>query len=124
MVLFKKISQIRLMLLGVIAIGTGFLVLLLGHHYLFAVFGMIILTLGEMMFIPVSQNIIYQNADEELKGHYTGIYQAIFSIALVLSPLLGTFSLNFDPSGKFLWISAFLLCLMPLCIALLFFRKK
>ena len=77
-----------------------------------------------MLFMPVSQNVIYQNAREELKGYYLGIYQALSAIAAIASPFLGGIALKLNTSGFVLWGGSFLLGAIPICSYFILRNKR
>jgi MFS family permease len=116
----KKLDQITVMLIGEVTIGVGFFMLLFGDNYSLSLLSMLVLTFGEMLFIPTVQNIVYQRAPEKAKGHYMGVYQAIYASTQLFAPLLGGAALASDFSGRLLWTAAVLFCLVPLVLRLLF----
>lgn len=112
--LFKNFSQPLIMTIGCFLIGFGLFIMLFGHSYILALLSTVIWTFGEMMFMPVSQNIVYRHAADHLKGHYMGIYQALYSTTLLLGPVYSTFLLRLDIQGTILWSSLLILCSIPL----------
>ncbi len=118
----KHYSQTFIMTVGIFLIGLGFFMLIFGRSYSLAVISMVVITIGEMMFMPISQNIIYQKAKEELKGYYMGLYQALYSITLIVSPFLGSMLLKINPNGQVLWTISLVICVLPL-LAYLLFKK-
>lgn len=119
---FKSISQPFLMVMGSFVLGIGFFILLFSHHFWLAILSTVIITLGEMMFMPVSQNVVFQNAKEGTQGYHMGIYQTLCSIALIVSPFLGSLALKINPQGVLLWSISLGLCTLPL--AIYFYLRK
>lgn len=109
----KSFRPVHVMNVGAILMGGGFLLLIFGHSYWLAVISLIILTFGEMLFVPTSQTIAYQAAPENNRGYYMGIYQAIYASTFIFAPLLGTIALNLSAQGYVLWIACMILCLLP-----------
>jgi MFS family permease len=116
--IFKNISQIILMCIGSAVMGLGFFLLLGGQSYTIAVVSMLIITIGEMLFIPVSQNLIYQSAPEGLKGYYMGIYQALYALTIMLTPLFSSFALAYNANGMLLWSSSLIISLIPIALCI------
>ena len=110
----KAMNQLLLMCIGSLIMGFGFLTLLFGNGFIAAVISLLLWTFGEMLFMPVSQTLVYQKASDNLKGYYMGIYQALFSIAVMVSPLFGSFALHINSNGILLWLSCFILCALPI----------
>ncbi|OGT31999.1 MAG: hypothetical protein A3E87_10635 [Gammaproteobacteria bacterium RIFCSPHIGHO2_12_FULL_35_23] len=122
--LLSKFPQFLLMSTGSIILGIGFFVLLFDQSFFLALISMIIITLGEMLFMPVSYTLIFQNAKEEVRGFCMGIYQALSASTFILSPLIGTFALDHNPSGVLLWAGSLLICFFPLLIYFFFIKNK
>lgn len=119
----KHFSQTFIMLLAPAFMGVGFSILLFKVNAITMVTCMILVTLGEMLFMPVSQNLVYQRAAEHLKGYYMGIYQACYAIAVIISPIIGTTALKIDGTGKVLWLFILFISLLPVC-GYFYFRKS
>lgn len=119
----KHFSQSFIMLLAPLFMGAGFAILLFKPCIMTVVICMILVTLGEMLFMPVSQNLVYQRALDHLKGYYMGVYQACYAIAVVVSPMIGTTALKIDGSGKVLWLFILFISALPLC-GYVYFKKK
>ena len=119
----QHMSQSFIMLLAPAIIGIGFAILLFKTSLITVTISMILVTLGEMLFMPVSQNLVYQRAQEHLKGYYMGVYQACYAIAMSISPLIGTATLKIDASGKFLWLFVLFISVLPIC-SYFYFRNK
>lgn len=119
----KHFSQTLVMLLGPLLMGVGFITLLFGVSTMHVITCMIFVTFGEMLFMPISQNLVYQRAQEHLKGYYMGLYQACYAIAIVISPMIGTIALKVNGNGKVLWGFILFLSALPL-YGYACFRKK
>ena len=52
---------IKKLAIGSAIIGAGFFILLFGNNLFLAIISMVIITLGEMLFMPVSQTLVYQS---------------------------------------------------------------
>ena len=119
----KHWSQTFIMLLAPIFMGLGFAILLIKPGIVTVVICMILVTFGEMLFMPISQNLVYQRAADHLKGYYMGVYQACYAIAMIIAPIIGTTSLKIDASGKVLWLFVLFISVLPGC-GYFYYRKR
>jgi MFS family permease len=84
----------RLPLLRVIAWGgllscVGFGILPFGQSTAYSIFCMLIITLGEMLWMPLASAWIAQRSQRGNRGAYMGWYMMTFSIASVVAPAVG-----------------------------------
>lgn len=112
--IIKNISQFFIMSLGCLIIGLGFFILIFGDTYFIAIASIVLITIGEMLFMPISQNLVYQTAKPETKGYYMGIYQALYASTLVFTPMLSSIVLEHDSNGLILWSISLTICIIPL----------
>lgn len=119
----KRFSQAFIMLLAPVFMGLGFVLLLIQVNIVTMASCMVLVTIGEMLFMPVSQNLVYQRAAEHLKGYYMGIYQACYAIAVIVSPLLGTMLLHINNSGTVLWLFILFISALPV-FGYFYFRNR
>jgi|GEM_PF-2715389 MFS family permease len=122
--IFGQLQQFLLMSIGSIILGTGFFILIFSHIFIVTIISMLLITIGEMLFMPISQTLIFQSARESERGFYVGVYQALYASTFVLSPLIGTFVLSLNPSGKLLWTGSLALCCIPLFLFITAVRQN
>jgi len=96
------------MAVGSILYGFGFgMFAFVSTTFLF-VTAMIVLTVGEMIIMPVSQSLVARFAPEDMRGRYMAIYGISFSLPFVFGPLLaGLVMDNGDPRLLY-WVSGLL----------------
>lgn len=74
-------------------VGFGILPLAAGFDFgvtaAFAVFSMLVLTLGEMLTSPLGPSYAASRASPETRGGYMGLYVTSFSVAVLVAPLIG-----------------------------------
>ena len=71
---------------------------------LFAV-AMIIITVGEMIVIPIAQVVVAQFAPEDMRGRYMAMFSVSWTIPFAIGPILaGLVMDNFDP--RWVWYGA------------------
>lgn len=117
---FKNFSQPLLMNMGCAIVGSGFFILPFGNSYFLVLLSMCIITFGEMLFIPVAQNLVYQHAQSNQKGYYMGVYQLLYSSTIMFAPFLSGYALEYNTSGFLLWGASFFICLIPIMIFIFF----
>ena len=105
------------MALGAFFIATGLLLYgFVGTFSLFVV-AMAILTVGEMVTIPIANAVVAKFAPEEMRGRYNFVYGNSWGISFAVGPYLaGLVMDNYDPN--LLWyacgiIGRFVNCLPP-----------
>ena len=67
----------------------GFGILPFGQTVLFCVFSMLILTVGEMLSMPLASGWVAQRSRKGRQGWYMGLYSMNYSIAFLIAPALG-----------------------------------
>ena len=103
--LLERHNPVWLLGLGVLLMCVGFSLLPLGRGMAFAAFTVMIWTAGEMLAFPFSNLLVAQRAGEGRTGEAMGIYSAVFSVAVVLAPVLGLAILD-RFGGDVLWLCA------------------
>ena len=84
----EKLPPMLMMALGTILIGFGLgMYGLVGTYSLFVV-AMAILTIGEMVAIPISNAVVASFAPEEMRGRYNFIYGNSWAIGFGIGPIL------------------------------------
>lgn len=86
---------------GLSAIGFALTGLAIGVPMLAAT--VVIWTIGEMIYAPVSGAYVTNLAPERYRGRYMGIWHSMFSGGMLLGPILGTMLYQYDPDA--LWIT-------------------
>ncbi len=92
MVLIKLLEHrdpAALLGLGFFIMCAGFGLLPLGRGLAFAALAATVWTAGEMLCLPFSNVLVAQRAAAGRTGQAMGMYSAVFSVAMVLAPLIG-----------------------------------
>ena len=115
----EKFNPLKIMRLGSIFFFSGFFLMQFGNSYGFAVFTILIWTIGEILLLPMCASFIANLAPESNIGKYMGLYTFAFSFSFVIGPVLGSWVYeNINPSvlwssigilGLFVWIRFFYL---------------
>ncbi|HRP90669.1 MAG TPA: MFS transporter [Edaphocola sp.] len=103
-----RLSTAQTMFWGSMISAVSFLVLAINPNYLIMVFGMILLSVGEILILPFMSSITAQRSGEGNKGAYMGMNNLAISSAFVITPTLGTQLISWIGFSK-LWIVTFIL---------------
>lgn len=106
--LFQNDNKIILAGAGVFLIGAGFIILLLAKIFFIAVLGMIVTTVGEMIFFPTVQYVCYECGSSTTKGASIGSYRAVYATSRFIGPATGAYIYQ-RIGGESLWV---LCCIM------------
>jgi MFS family permease len=107
----KGRSPFLLMAAGAFFYAIGFTLFgVVTVYWLFAM-NVVIITLGEMIIMPVSQTLAVGFAPEEMRGRYMAIFSFAWAIPATVGPLLAGLILdNYNPN--LLWYLGGILCLI------------
>jgi len=108
----NSLFTLRIVSVGVLLIGTSFLMYMLGAGLLIAtIIGIVLISIGEMLYFPFTNTFAVERSSPGSRGQYMGLYEVGFALANVAGPYLGmqiAARLGYDV----LWIGVFLLCLL------------
>jgi MFS family permease len=114
--LTRKVASIPPML--VMALGTLFYLVGFGMYgfvsgFFMFTFAMVILTIGEMILIPVAQALVAQFAPEDMRGRYMAVYGIAWSIPFAIGPYLaGLVMEKIDPN--WVWYGSAVVCVFAI----------
>ena len=104
----EKRPPMSMMALGAILIGSGFMMYGFVSGYVMFFAAMVIITVGEMIALPISNTLVVNFAPENMRGRYSFIYSISWGIAYAAGPYLaGVVMDRFDP--RWLWYACGLL---------------
>jgi MFS family permease len=89
----------------VYALGAGSVALMTGFTGFWL--SMVILTLGELILIPIASKYVADIAPEDLRGRYMSLYWFGWGVSRTLAPLIGGY-LNDNISPRSIWIGGLL----------------
>jgi MFS family permease len=113
----KRFRRLRLAAVGYALVGVGFGMIGLVMHWGFFLLAVVIFTIGEILSAPQQMAFIADWAPPESRGRYLSLYQATWSIAFAVNPML-TLPLHAALGDRAFWGLAPLVAL-PGVIALL-----
>lgn|SRR3990167_5809830 len=99
---FGKYNKMIVMGIGAFLMGVGMLVLSVSTIFALAIVSCIIWTTGEMLFIPMSQLLCYENGGAKKRGQAMGVYQAIYASSAIIGPTVGGFIYH-HAGGNVVW---------------------
>jgi MFS family permease len=95
-------APMRMMALGALLYAVGFGLFGVNAGLLFYAFAMAIITIGEMVIVPVSQALAARFAPSHMRGRYLAMFGFSYAIPFAVGPLLaGLVMDNFDP--RWVW---------------------
>ncbi len=85
-----KSSKIKMVQLGTILFGLAYVILLVDASWVgMAVISMILLSIGEIFAMPFSNAYCMDKTTDENRGKYMALYSMAYSLAFIVSPILG-----------------------------------
>ncbi len=105
--LIARRSQTRVLSLASLLIGTGFGCMAWSGSSAAYVIGIVLFTLGEILFAPASVAFVADVAPAEARGRYQGAFALAFTTAFAAAPAVGGYVLG-AAGGFWLWMG----CLM------------
>ena len=94
----ERLNKLKVMAWGALLSCLGFGLIPFGATFPFAVFSVLVWTLGEMLSAPVATAYVSGRATDANRGTYLGIYTMTFAAAFVVAPILGTWIYERNPS--------------------------
>ncbi|MGA9398156.1 MAG: MFS transporter [Anaerolineaceae bacterium] len=98
----EKYKPMLMMALGTMLSGLGFALFGFVNTYSLAVFAMVVLTIGEMIWAPVSNALVAMFAPEDKRGRYMAAFGFSWGIPFAIGPLLAGQFLD-SGNGNWLW---------------------
>jgi MFS family permease len=101
----SKRSPMLMMALGTVFYGIGFAMYGIFGAIIFFVIAMILITIGEMITVPVAQALVVRFSPEDMRGRYMAIYGFSWTIPFAFGPLMAGLVIdNLDP--RLVWYAA------------------
>jgi len=112
----QRLRPQPLIALGYGLTGIGFALTGVADNLPFLAFTVVIWTLGEMTYAPVTGAFVTGLAPERYRGRYMGLWGATWSMGMLLGPFLGT--LLYEKSPAALWIACFVVGMLGAGLAM------
>jgi MFS family permease len=98
----EKYPPMALMAIGAALLGVGFTMYGLFSTYALFLAAMLVITLGEMIMLPVSNALVVKFAPEEMRGRYSFMYSISWGIAFAAGPYLAGIIMD-NANPNWLW---------------------
>ncbi len=101
----ERFSRTAVLAVGALCYGIGFGMFgFVGQMWWFAL-GMAVLTIGEMVLVPIAQAVVADMAPEDMRGRYMGFYGLVWGLSFGIGPLFGGVILSADGGAhrRLLW---------------------
>lgn len=85
----ERFSNIAMLALGALCYGIGFGMFGFVGEMWWLALGMAVLTMGEMIIVPVAQAVVAETAPENMRGRYMGFYGLVWGVSFGIGPLAG-----------------------------------
>jgi MFS family permease len=109
----RRFSLLRTIGWGCLLSCVGFGIMPASQAAWFAVFSMIIITIGEMFMFPLATGFVAERSVGRDQGMYMSWYAMTYSLASVIAPLAGTAVYDFDP--HLLWYASIGVGMFAVC---------
>jgi MFS family permease len=95
----KSIPPMVAMAIGTLFVGLGFSMYGLVSTYILFLAAMAVITIGEMLFAPVSQALVANIAPEQMRGRYMAMYGFAWTLPTAIAPLAAGYIMdNYSPA--------------------------
>lgn len=104
----ERFPHTQVLAVGALCYGIGFGMFgFVGRMWWFAL-GMAVLTIGEMVIVPVAQTVVAEMAPEAMRGRYMGFYGLTWGLSFGIGPLMGGLILSAEGGAyrRQLWVLA------------------
>jgi MFS family permease len=112
----RRFPARRVIALGYLLVGAGFALNTFAHTVPALMLAMAVVTLGEMVMVPVSAAYVADLAPAHMRGRYMGVYGLVWAAALIIGPALGMKLLALG--AAYLWLTCGALGLVAVAIIL------
>jgi predicted MFS family arabinose efflux permease len=90
-VFLKQFNILRVIGLGGLIVGLGYLILPFYSGMGIALLSILLITIGEMTSLPFLNNFVVKIAPREAQGKYLGLMTSAFQFPMLLGPIIGTY---------------------------------
>ena len=113
----RRFRPLHMIALGTFLYAVGFGMYGVVKGYSFFVLAMLIITLGEMLVVPVAQSVVSLLAPENMRGRYMAVFGFSWALPIAVGPLMAGMVMDYG-NPDWVWYAAFILASIS---ALIFF---
>ncbi len=107
----QRVKKEVLILIGVLTVGLSFVMLNWVHGVIWLIFGMVVISFGEIMAMPFMQTFVANRAAKKSLGKYLAWYSFAYSGAMIFSPVIGMWTIK-EYGFVTLWNACMLLSIL------------
>jgi predicted MFS family arabinose efflux permease len=85
----NKLKPLQFAMIGAAVLMLNYLVLIFAINFIWLMLSMLLITISEMLAMPFMTTFMINRAGPERKGSYASVYSMTWSIAQIISPLIG-----------------------------------
>ena len=98
----KRFDPQRMMACGYVLVGGGLCLLAFGASLPMLILAVVVLTLGEMIAMPIASSYVANLAPDDMRGRYMGVLGFSWNTAIGVGPMVGLWI--FGRSPELLWL--------------------
>ncbi len=103
--LAKRFTLLHAMVLGCIVYSISIISFSVAQNFWMVWFGFVLLTCGEMFYVPASTTFAANLAPDDMRGRYMGFYSIYWAMASGIGPLIGGL-INDNIGPRWIWVGA------------------
>lgn len=100
----ERFRNARMLALGALLYGVGFGMFAWVGELWWLALGMVVITFGEMIMVPVAQTVVADMSPVDMRGRYMGFYGLVWSVSFGIGPALGGMILQADGGSHRRWL--------------------
>jgi MFS family permease len=113
----RRFRSLHLIAAGTFLYAVGFGMYGLVQGYRNFVLAMLVITLGEMLVVPVAQSVVALLAPERMRGRYMAVFGFSWALPIAVGPLLAGMIMDYG-KPNWVWYAAFILASLSALIFL------
>ena len=111
----RRFRPLHVIAVGAFLYAIGFGMYGVVDGYAFFILAMLIITLGEMLIVPVSQSVVSLLAPETMRGRYMAVFGFSWAIPAAVGPLLAGLIMDYS-NPDWVWYAGFFLAMLAMLI--------
>ncbi|MBI9043440.1 MAG: MFS transporter [Anaerolineaceae bacterium] len=119
----KRYDPVRMLFLGAVIYSIGLGSVILGRGFWDFIISMVIISVGELIVMPISTNMVARIAPPDMRGRYMGVYGLTMGFAKFFAPMIGGL-LNDNIAPVAIWYGGTLMAMMSAAGFLLLKRME
>jgi len=111
----RRFRPLHVIAAGAFLYAIGFGMYGVVDSYAFFILAMLIITLGEMLIVPISQSMVSLLAPEAMRGRYMAVFGFSWAIPAAIGPLLAGLIMDYS-NPDWVWYAAFVSAMVAVTI--------